>query len=205
MKGSRTGIMKLPRLAARTALAAGLAAGLAACGQVPAAGGQPGAPRPSAGSAQATTAVPAVTITPAGSGSASAGTGSAAPAITVSGPVTTTGPKPTVTPPSATGSVTLTAADNGQVVNVRVGQTVTVALAPDFMAWHLPAAAGAALRRVSASGGYPSRQPARAVFLAVAPGTAVLSAESDMACLHAHPRCMVPQQLWHVTVRVSGA
>lgn len=203
-------IMRLSRLAGLVALAAGLmalAAGVAACGRVSTANRQSGAPTaagagtvPSA-SAAATAAASGV---PPGAGSASAGTGSAAPAITVPGPVTTTGPKPAV-PPPATGSVTLTAADNGRVVSVRAGQTVAVVLAPDFEAWHRPAAAGGALRGVSASGGFPGRQPARAVFVAVAPGTAVLSAESDAACLHAHPRCMIAQQLWHVTVRVSGA
>jgi len=204
-------ISKLSRSAALMALAAGLmalAAGLAACGRVPAAGGQPLAPAPSgpvpSASASAAATV-AVTAAPSpGAGSASAGTGSAAPAITVSGPVTITSPepRPTVT---ATGPVTLTDADSGAVVYLRVGQQVIVVLTPDFMAWHPPTAAGTVLRRVSASGGFPGRQPARAVFLAVAPGTAVLTAESDTACLHAHPPCMVPQQLWQVTVRVSGA
>lgn len=202
-------IMKFSRPGAVLLLAAGLAAGLASCGQTPAAGGLAPQPTPAAtganqsGTAAAGTAV-TVTAIP-GEGSATAGTGSAGPAITVSGPVTvgTGGPLPTA-PPSLTGPVTLTGADSGAVVNLRVGQQVTVVLAPAFMAWHVPSATGAVLRRVSASGGYPGRQPARAVFLAVAPGTAVLSAESDTACLHAHPRCMVPQQLWQATIRVSG-
>jgi hypothetical protein len=206
MKGTQmAAIRKLSRLATFIALAAGLAA----CGRVSAGGGQPAAPAASGSApapfASATGGGTAVTVAavPPGAGSATAGTGSAAPAITVSGPVTPAGP-PTTVPPSLTGSVTLTVADNGAVVYLRVGQQVTVVLTPAFMAWHLPIAGGSALRRVSASGGFPGRQPARAVFLAVAPGTAILSAESDTACLHARPPCMVPQQLWHVTVRVSG-
>lgn len=189
-----------------------IAAGLAACGRVAADGGQPGAARPSpagtgappAGTATARTA--GTVASPPGAGAASAGTGSAGPAITVSGPVmvTATGPPVNVTATGLTGPVTLTAADSGTVVYLRVGQTVTVVLTASFEAWHVPAAAGTALRRISASGGYPGKQPARAVFLAVAPGTAVLTDESDTACLHAHPPCEVPQRLWQVTVRVTG-
>jgi hypothetical protein len=100
--------------------------------------------------------------------------------------------------------VTLTATDSGAVVHLHTGQQVTVVLAPDFEQWHLPAASGTAVRLVSASGGYPGKQPARAVFLAVAPGTAQLSSTSDAACLHAHPRCMIPQQVWQATVIVSA-
>jgi hypothetical protein len=187
------------------AVAAGLTAGTVACGQVSAGGGQPVAPTPpGAGAAQSATA-PARTTVSASAGSATAGTGSAAPAITVSGPatVTTAGPPPTASP-TLTGLVTLTAADNGAVLDLRVGQQVRVVLSAAFMSWHLPGAAGAALRRVSASGGFPGHQPARAVFLAVEPGTVTLADMSDAACLHTHPKCMIPQELWQVTVRVSG-
>jgi hypothetical protein len=100
--------------------------------------------------------------------------------------------------------VTLTAADSGAVVRLRIGQQVTVVLAPDVEQWHLPAASGTALRLVSASGGFPGHQPARAVFRAVSPGTALLSSTSDAACLHAHPRCMIPQRVWQATVIVSA-
>jgi hypothetical protein len=113
--------------------------------------------------------------------------------------------QPRPRPSRLKGPVTLTAADGGAVVSLRVGQSVVVVLAPDFEAWHQPAAAGAVLRRVSASGGYPGREPARAVFLAVAPGTARLTGISDTACLHASPPCMVPQRTWQVTVTVRGS
>jgi hypothetical protein len=140
-----------------------------------------------------------------GAGSAVAGTASAAPPVTVvvTGPPTNPG-LPSPRPKRLTGPVTLTAADNGAVVYLHSGQQVTVVLAPEFEQWHLPAVSGTALRQVSASGGFPGKQPARAVFVAVASGTAQLSSTSDAACLHAHPRCMIPQQVWQATVIVSG-
>jgi hypothetical protein len=91
-------------------------------------------------------------------------------------------------------------------MRLRPGQRVTVALAArGLLSWHVPAPAGAAVKRVGASGGYPARQPARAVFLAVQPGRATLSAIDDMACLHTQPACLPPQQVWLVTVIVTGS
>ena len=69
-----------------------------------------------------------------------------------------------------------------------------------MFSWHVPAAEGAAVRRVTASGGYPAQQPARALFLAVQPGSATLSTVDDTACLHAHPACLPPPREWRVTV-----
>ena len=70
-----------------------------------------------------------------------------------------------------TGPATLTVADNRAVVRLRTGQQVAVTLTPGtFFSWHVPAAAAAAVREVSASGGYPGQQPARAAFLASGPG-----------------------------------
>ena len=110
-------------------------------------------------------------------------------------------PRPPVTGPAA-----LTTADDGVTVRLRPGQQVTVMLAgqgPSY-GWHIPAVAGIAVRRSSASGGYPSRQPARAAFLAIHPGIATLSASDDTACLHAQPPCAVPQREWRVTIIVTG-
>lgn len=75
-------------------------------------------------------------------------------------------------------------------------------LTPQFLSWHPPAAIGAAVRRTSASGGYPDQTPAQAIFLAVRPGTATLDATDDIGCLHTQPSCTVPQQQWRVTVIV---
>ena len=181
--------MKTFHLAAVAALTTGLTAGLAACGAQ--AAGQPADP-PIAVTA---TAVPA-------------GTGSALPAGTATassqGAGTVTA-QPSSPAPTLTGPATLTVADNGAVVRLRTGQQVAVTLTPgNFFSWHVPAAAGAAVKRVSASGGYPSQQPAQAAFLAVQPGEAMLTTINDTACLHAHPACEPPQQEWRVTIMVTG-
>jgi hypothetical protein len=104
-----------------------------------------------------------------------------------------------------TGPVTLTTADNGGVVRLQIGQQVAVALASEgLFSWHVPAAVGASVRRVSASGGYPGQQPGRAAFLAVRSGSATLTAIDDTACLHAQPACAAAQQAWRVTATVTG-
>jgi hypothetical protein len=133
-----------------------------------------------------------------------AGTGTARPAVAGTASRQPISP-PGSPPPTLTGPVTLTAADNGAAVQLHVGQQVAVALASGgLFSWHVPAAAGAAVRRVSASGGYPGQQPARAAFLAVRSGSAALTAVDDTACLHAQPACEPPQQEWRVTVIVTG-
>jgi len=102
------------------------------------------------------------------------------------------------------GQVTVTDRDSGATIRLHPGQAVTVVLAPRGMfSWHLPAADGTAVRRVSAAGGYPGPRPARAVFLASGRGSATISAIDDVACLHTSPACSVPQQTWRVTVLVS--
>ena len=95
-------------------------------------------------------------------------------------------------------------ADNGATVRLSTGQSVTVVLSPhSAFSWHVPAVTGTAVRRTSASGGYPGRAPARATFQAERPGRAVLSAVNDTACLHSQPACLPPQQSWQVVVFVA--
>lgn len=162
-----------------------LTTAVAACGTQ--AAGQPAEPP----------TVATVTAIPAGTATASpaiAGTASRQPISPPGSP-----------PPTLTGPVTLTMADNGAVVRLHADQQVAVALAPEgVFSWHVPAAAGAAVRRVSTSGGYPGQQPARAAFLAVRSGSATLTAIDDTACLHAQPACEPPQREWRVTVIVTG-
>jgi hypothetical protein len=102
-----------------------------------------------------------------------------------------------------TGPATLTAADNGVTVRLSRGQMVAVVLSPQLLSWYPPAATGPAVRRTSASGGYPDQTSARAIFLAVRPGTATLDATDDIRCLHMQPSCTLPQQQWRVTVIVG--
>jgi hypothetical protein len=104
----------------------------------------------------------------------------------------------------ASGRATLTAADNGTTVRIKVGQSVKVMLGSNGMLWDLPAATGNAVRRTSANGGYPTSRPASATFRAIRPGAAVLSSMTDAKCLHAQPRCAIAQRLWSVTVIVRS-
>ena len=46
------------------------------------------------------------------------------------------------------------------------------------------------VRRTSASGGYPTDQPAQATFVGGNPGTADLTSTTDFTCLHTTPRCL---------------
>jgi hypothetical protein len=143
---------------------------------------------------------------PAGPPTAAAATASPARTVTASPQVAgTASGRPPIPPPALTGPVTLAMADNGAAVRLHVGQQVAVALASEgLFSWHVPTAVGAAVRRVSASGGYPGQQPARAAFLAVQSGSATLTAIDDTACLHAKPACEPAQQEWRVTVIVTG-
>jgi hypothetical protein len=159
-----------------------LIAGTAACGVQ--AAGQPARPHVAATSP----AIPAL-----------AGTASPARRVTPTR-------QPDTPLPVLTGPATLTTAGSGGTVRLRTGQRVSVVLvAQGLFSWHVPAATGAAVARTSASGGYPGRRPARAVFLAVRPGTATLTAIDDTACLHTQPACLPAQQVWHVTIIVTSS
>jgi hypothetical protein len=93
--------------------------------------------------------------------------------------------------------------DAGSTVEVKVDESLRVELSSDYGP---PTARPAGIvERTSVDGGYPTGRPMVAVFRATAPGTADIESTTDYACLHATPRCMLPQQLWsiHVVVRVS--
>ena len=149
------------------------------------------------------------TATPAGTSIAGGGTATPAGVASAGGATATLVPvasSPSPTAPPTAGAVTpagpLTQADNGKTLQLTVGQQITVVLTRSPMTWDQPTAQGSAVTRVSASGGYPGTTPARAVFRAVAPGTAQLTSVTDMQCLHATPRCSVPQEVWTVRVVV---
>lgn len=118
--------------------------------------------------------------------------------------VATMSPMTTTAPPTRTGPTTFTAADNGAVVVLHPGESVTLVLDPQgAFSWHVPEVKGTSVKQVSASGGYPGQQPARATFTAVQPGSATLTAYDDTPCLHAKPlACQPPQHGWEVTVIV---
>jgi hypothetical protein len=153
-------------------------------------------------------AAAALALVLAGCGTAT-GTGSSASSSTGTiGPPTQRSlpaPSQSSSPVTPAGNV-LTAADTGARVTLVTGQQLTVDLAPGSgaYAWHRPQLTGSGLRLLSVTGGYPSRGPMRAVYLATGPGTAVLSSVSDMPCLHGRPRCLVAQRLWTATVIIEA-
>lgn len=94
--------------------------------------------------------------------------------------------------------------DSGRTIHVSVGDLVKVRLPGGSGGYHRPRTSDRdVVRRISASGGYPSNDPARATFRARAHGTVDLTSYTDYACLHTQPRCLPPQREWtvHVVVR----
>jgi hypothetical protein len=152
----------------------------------------------SSGGPVAASSATAVVATP--TGAATAGVGGATATLV---PVTSS-PSPTGLPTSgaAIPAGPVTRADNGKTFRLTVGQQITVVLSAPPM-WDQPTAQGSALIRVSASGGYPGTTPAQAVFRAAAPGTAQVTSDSDMQCLHTTPRCLPAVQIWSISVVVS--
>jgi hypothetical protein len=104
----------------------------------------------------------------------------------------------------ATGQ-SLTTADAGSLVSLRVGQQLPVELPPGSAGnWGIPTVQGWALVMVSHSGGYPSdTTPLRATFTAKAPGAATILVATDMACFHMSVGCSPAVGTWSVTVQVT--
>jgi hypothetical protein len=157
----------------------------------------------SSGGPVAASSATAVVATPTGAATAGVGSATAGGATATLVPVTSS-PSPTGLPTSgaAIPAGPVTRADNGKTFRLTVGQQITVVLSAPPM-WDQPTAQGSALIRVSASGGYPGTTPAQAVFRAAAPGTAQVTSDSDMQCLHTTPRCLPAVQIWSISVVVS--
>jgi hypothetical protein len=101
--------------------------------------------------------------------------------------------------PAIAADISLVESASGITVTVAVGQTTAV----DLPASYVPiTVTGPAVTAVSSSGGFPTGQPLAAIFRAVAPGSLDLRAMTDYPCLHAVPRCTVPQRQWIVHVIV---
>jgi hypothetical protein len=109
--------------------------------------------------------------------------------------------------PSEPGVAHAGLAANGTTVLVHVGGRLVVDL-PEH--WTAPAARAsdasvtASLQPLqrSRAHGFPLPGPASTTFTAVRVGWAVVSAETDYACLHAVPASALPQQLFTMTVQV---
>ena len=95
----------------------------------------------------------------------------------------------------------MTDADSGTTVRMHAGQRLRVRLTQGT--WDPPQSSTGVVVRRSTSGGYPTGQPVDATFEAVRPGTADVTAQSDAACFHTNPRCLMAQREWRVTVIVS--
>jgi hypothetical protein len=108
---------------------------------------------------------------------------------------------PTSPPPSDGTDVYLTLADNQRTLTVFVGQTIHVDLRSDFRP---PTVSGPALSHVHTSGGYPTGQPMRAVYRAVAFGSVDVTTQTDHACHHQTPPCGAPVLQWIVHLKIVG-
>jgi hypothetical protein len=98
--------------------------------------------------------------------------------------------------------VTVTDEDSGTTVRLTGGQHLRVRLSQGT--WDPPvSSADKVVVRRSSTGGYPTDQPVDAMFDAAGAGTADVTAQSDAACFHTEPRCMMAQREWRVTVVVS--
>jgi len=124
-------------------------------------------------------------------------TASAPPSVTVSSPGS-----PSASPSGEVRGPVVTEADDGAQVRLRPGQELRVHLAEDHRA--VSVAGAGVVRLVTQTGGYPSGQPLRAVFTAVAPGRSTLSSSTDDSCLHEAPPCGLAQRVWTLSVTVSG-
>jgi len=100
--------------------------------------------------------------------------------------------------------VTVTVADSGTTVHLRIGQRLRIVLDGGGMLWHQPATPErATLRLAEASGGYPSASPAVAVFVAIRSGAVPVTSATDHPCLHASPPCKIAQRVWSIRVLVA--
>ncbi len=97
-------------------------------------------------------------------------------------------------------------AERGQVVALHVGQRLVVTLGDG---WVAPSAHAVArdpeppLQPLSTqqASGYPAG-PATATFVAVRAGRVLVSAQTDEACLHSKPPCVITPQVFELSVHV---
>jgi hypothetical protein len=110
---------------------------------------------------------------------------------------------PSPTASEGAGVVYLTAADSGSTVTVAIGARIEVRLDPNGGSYDPPTVDNSAtLAEQTHDGGYPANTTAFAQFQALAAGTAQISSQTDLACLHTTPRCLPPQREFRVTIAV---
>ncbi|HKR67773.1 MAG TPA: hypothetical protein VJT16_02930 [Streptosporangiaceae bacterium] len=101
------------------------------------------------------------------------------------------------------GEVSVTEADSGKTVHLRIDQRLRIVLGGHGMQWHRPATPDPVLHLIEASGGYPRQGPAVAVFVAIRSGTASVTSITDHPCLHASPPCKIAQRVWSIRVLIA--
>jgi hypothetical protein len=108
-----------------------------------------------------------------------------------------------VTVLAATGqTVTVSTADNQATVRLRVGDTLVVSLAANYLPPTL-STTGVLVTR-DTTGGYPTGQPLVARYLAAAAGSVKVSTLTDIACNHEPTPCPSPQIPWTITATVTA-
>lgn len=116
------------------------------------------------------------------------------PSLAVASPLPSPRPHPTLT------DGTLTDDDSEATVTAHVGQQIVVALEPG---WDRPRTSTRLLHLLSVSGGYPSPDPLRAIYQALAPGRTRILTHTDLPCYHTRPPCLIPVRVWQVQVIVQ--
>lgn len=95
-------------------------------------------------------------------------------------------------PSTGTGqTVVVTAPDNQRDLTLRVGDTLVVSLASNYLPPTVTPAGVVVAREVT--GGYPTDQPLVARYLATAPGQVDVATITDNACRHAPTPCPSPR------------
>jgi hypothetical protein len=136
------------------------------------------------------------------------GSGYGGPASSVSASASDNGTTAVPPPPSrqsstSAGTVSLTASDAGRTIDVSIGTRIEIDLAPNVGSYHPPTSdAAPVLREHDQHGGYPGATTAIAEFRALGQGTAHITSETDLACLHVKPVCAPPQRQFLVTIVV---
>jgi hypothetical protein len=136
------------------------------------------------------------------------GSGYGGPASSVSAAASGNGTTAVPPPPfrqssTPAGIVYLTASDSGRIIDVSIGTRIEIALAPSLGSYHPPTSdAASVLREHDQHGGYPAATTAIAEFRALGQGTARITSETDLACLHVKPACAPPQREFLVTIVV---
>lgn len=99
--------------------------------------------------------------------------------------------------------VRLTEAASGRTLTVQVGTKIHLELHPTAGSYDPPQVdQPGVLREDAHHGGYPQSSTAVADFTTLARGSATITSQTDMACLHTTRRCLPPQRGFSVAIAV---